>query len=113
MRIHDNRANLLAVPQSEVLPGFPAVSRFVHAIPGGEIGAAQPFPTAYVNDVRIRRRNRQGAHRPRRLAIKDRLPRPAVVRALPHASVSRGDVKDVWLIRNAADRDGTPAATGP
>ena len=65
---------------------------------------------AYIDDVRIGRRDRDRADRTRRLIVEDRHPGSAVVGRLPHAAVVEADEEG---IRTIGDADcGLPASRG-
>ena len=110
LRVDDDRADLARVPQAEVVPRPAGVARAIDPVADREIGALQPFAAADVDDVRIRRRDRDRADRLRRLAVEDRRPRQPVVGALPDAAVVDADVEQVRLLRHAGRADGAPAA---
>src|SRR6185312_5898881 len=82
-------------------PRLAAVGGLVDAVAGREIGTLKSLAAADVDDVGIRRRNRDGADRARRLVVEDRRPRASEVVRLPDTAVDRADVEDVWLIGNA------------
>src|SRR4029079_3436094 len=50
-RIDEDRADLLGVAQAEMLPRLATVSRFVHAVAGGEIRTLKSFAAADVERV--------------------------------------------------------------
>ena len=108
-RVDDDRADLLPIAQSHVFPCFAAVGRFVDAVACRKVRSLQPLATADVNDVRVRRRNRESADRSGRLIVEYRIPGVAEVRGLPDASVVDADEEDVRLSRNAGGSDGTAA----
>src|SRR5207248_3053692 len=109
-RIDDDRGDLLAVVEAEVLPRFAGVGGFVDAVAGGEIGTLQTFAAANVDDVRIGRRNGDRADRAGRLIVEDRRPDAAVVGRLPDAAVVHADVEKARLSRHAGRGDGASAA---
>src|ERR1017187_1933549 len=57
----------------------------------------ESFTAADVNNLRVRRRNNDGADRSGGLLIENWLPRAAIVGGLPDASVDRADEEDIWL----------------
>lgn len=93
-----------------MLPGPAAVGRSVDSVSNGEIGALQSLAAAHVNDLGIRRGDRERADRLRRLSVEDRHPDAAVVGAFPHAAVIGGDIEDVRLFRHPGCCDGAAAA---
>ena len=72
-----------------------------------------PAPRADVDDVRIRRRDRDGADRASGLAVEDRHPVGAVVGRPPHAAVVESDVEHVRLACRAGRRARASRARGP
>src|SRR5277367_2389763 len=93
-----------------MLPGAPAVEGFVDAVSGRKIGPAQALAAADIDNLRIRRRNRQRAYRTCRLIVKDRIPGVSVIGALPDAAVVRSHKKDIRLAGDPADGDGAASA---
>src|SRR6185295_1449656 len=104
-RIDEDRADLLCVAQSEMSPRLAAVSRFINAVAGGEIGPLESFATADVDCVRVRRCDCERADRTRWLIIKDRFPRVAVIVRLPNAAVVHSYIEDIRLAGNAGSAD--------
>src|ERR1700690_895593 len=96
-----------------MLPGAPRVGRLVNAVADGEIGPAQAFSAAHIDNIGIRRRYRQRSDGAGRLAIEDRVPGSAEVRRLPNAAVVWSHVEDVLVLRNAGDRHRAAAAKWP
>src|SRR4051794_10841779 len=85
--IDDDLRNLLAVTQAEVRPRLSGIGGFVDAVSGGEIGPLQSFAAPDVDDVGVRRRDRDRADRSGRLLVEDRFPGEPVVVRLPDAAV--------------------------
>ena len=104
--------NLLRVAQPQVPPRLAAVGGLVDAVAGGEVGPLQALAAAHVDDVGIRRGDRDGADRAGRLAVEDGRPGPAVIVGPPHASVHRSDVEEAGLSRHSGGGLGAPAAVG-
>ena len=111
--IDDQRGNLLAVAQTKVRPGFAGVGGLVNSVAHGEIRPLQTLAARHVDDVRIGRSDRDGANRLRRLIVKDRIPRAAVVSRLPNAAIHLPHVEDVRLARDAGGSAGSPPRNGP
>src|ERR1700687_3794251 len=89
MRVDQNDADLLAVPQAKMLPGAAGVSRLVDSVTDGKIGTAQPLTAAHINNVGIGGCHRQRAHRACRLVVENRIPGAAEVGTLPYAAIVR------------------------
>jgi hypothetical protein len=53
VRVHQNVGDLLAVAQTEMLPGVARVGGFVNAVARRKVGPAQAFPAADINDFGI------------------------------------------------------------
>ncbi len=100
VRVDQQRRDLLAVAQPEVLPGLAAVRRLVDAVAHRQVGALQPFAAAGVDHPRVRRRHRERADRLRRLRVEQRPPGPARVVGLPDAAVVDAHVEHVGLSRH-------------
>ena len=89
---------------------LPRVGGLVDAVAVGEIGPLQALAAADVDDVRVGRRDGEGADGAGRLVVEDRLPGAAVVGGLPDAAVVDADVEDVGLAGHAGGADGAAAA---
>ena len=112
--IDEDRADLPAVAQAEVLPRPPAVGRFVDAVADREVRPLQSLAAADVDDVRVRRRDRERADRLRRLLVEDRRPGAAGVVGLPDAAVVDADVEEVRACpRTPAAPTVRPPRNGP
>ncbi len=83
-------------------PRVSAVGGPVNSVARGKVRAAQTFPAADVNDVRVGGRDGQGADRSGGLPIEYRSPGPPGIRAFPHAAVVYADVKKIWFAGNAS-----------
>src|SRR5205085_6909428 len=94
-RINGDGTDLLAVAQAEMLPGLAGVGGFVDAIAGREVGAAQSFAAAHVNNFRIGGRDGQRADGLRGLVVENGQPSLAEVGGLPNASVIDADVENI------------------
>ena len=112
-RVDDDLRDLLAVAQAQMRPRRAGVGGLVDAVAGGEVRPLQAFAAADVDDVRIGRRDRDGADRSGGLVVEDRRPRPAGVGRLPDAAVHGADVEHVGLRRNAGGGFRAAAAEGP
>jgi len=55
--------NLLAVAQAEMCPGFARVDGFINAVAHGTVGPLQSLAAAYINHVRVGRRDSHRADR--------------------------------------------------
>ena len=91
-------------------PGLSAVGGPVHAVAVGDVRAHVGLARADVEDLRVRRRDRDRSDRGDRLAVEDRLPGAAGVLALPDSAADRAEVEVVRLARHARRRDRAPAA---
>src|SRR5690242_13009676 len=91
-------------------PRLAAVSRFVHAIAGREIGTTQSFTAADINNVRIGGSKSDCTDRPARLTVKDGIPGSPEVVGLPHASVVGSHKENVRLVGNSGDGHCAPGA---
>ena len=92
--IDDDLRDLLPVAEAEVRPRPAAVPRAVDPVARREVGPLHPLAAADVDHVGVRRRDRDGPDRARRLVVEDRLPRAAVVGRLPDAAVDDADVEE-------------------
>src|ERR1700693_1497017 len=112
MRVDKDGGDLLSIPQAEVLPGPPTIGGLVDTVSGGEIGAAQTFPAAHINNFRIGWRDGQCSDRTSGLIVKDRVPGASVVGRFPHPAIVRSHVENVRLSWHTTDRNSTSAAKG-
>ena len=115
--IDDDGCDLLRIAQAcfvltKMCPGRARVRRFVDTVSDREIGTTQAFSAADVDDVWIRRRDRNGADGACGLIIEDRIPSAAKVSRLPDSAVVRRHVENVRLSRDASDRHRATAAKG-
>ena len=108
-RINGERGNLLSIDETEMGPGLAGIGRLVDAIADGKIGAVQSLAAAYINDVGVRRSDRDGSDRLGRLVIENRIPGAAVVVRFPDAAIHLGDIEHVGLAGHAGGRAGAPA----
>ena len=113
LRIDDDAADLAGVAQADVGPGLAAVSGFVDAVAGGQIGANVRFARARVNDLRIGRRHCERADRSHRLPIEDRLPNHAGIGGFPDAAIDGAEVKGGRVAGNSGHRDHAASAKWP
>ena len=111
--VHQDPRYLLAVAQSQVLPRLSSVRRFVNSVADRKVRPLQSFAASHINDVRIRRRHRDRAHRLCRLAVENRIPRLAVVGALPHSAIHLRHVKQVGLAGHSRRGHRSSATEGP
>ena len=109
-RIDGDLRNLLAIAQAEVRPGLSRIRRFVNAVANGEVGPLKTFAACDVNDVRVGRRDGDGADGLRRLVVEDGRPGAAVVVRFPDAAVHLAHVKDIRLARHTRHGARSPAA---
>ena len=94
-------------------PRFSRIGGFVDSVADRKIGPVQSFAAGDVDDVRIRRRDCNGADRLRGFVIEDGIPCAAVVVRLPHSAVHLSHVKHVGLAGHAGGSAGASAAKGP
>src|SRR5205823_1937375 len=113
LRIDGDLRNLLALPKAKVLPAPPAVDGSVDPVSRGQVGPLQAFAAAHIDDVRVRKRDGDGADASRRLIVEDWRPRPAVVYRPPDAAVDRAHVEDARARRHAGSGLRAPSAEGP
>jgi len=99
-RIDRQRWKLLAIAQTKVLPRFARVRRFIDSVADGKVWPMQSFSTGYIDNIRVRGGNGNGANRLRGLAIEDGVPGSPLVVTLPNSTIALADVKDIWLARN-------------
>src|SRR5205823_4836878 len=96
-RVNGDGTDLLAVAQAEMLPGLAGVGGFVDAVAGGEVGAAQSFAAAHVNNFGIGGRDGQRADGLRGLIVENGRPGLAGVGGLPDAAVVHANVENIGL----------------
>src|SRR5439155_21912950 len=110
-RVNRERRYLLPVVEAEVSPSLAAVGGFVNAVANGEVGPLNTFAACDVNDVRVGRRDGDGADVLRRLVVEDGRPGAAVVVRYPDAAVHLAHVKDIRLARHTRHHALSPAPT--
>ena len=104
LRVDDDAADALRLPQAHEHPRLAAVERLIDAVSPGRtlaaVGLARPRP----DDIGVRRCDGQIADRKRdSLFIEDRLPGQAVVDALKNAPRRRGDKNDLCVVDQSLD----------
>ena len=108
--IDRDAADVVRVLEADVRPRPPAVDRPVHAIAVADRIAQRRFAAPDVDDVGVRRRDRERADRRDRLRVEHRRPRAARVHRFPDAAVDRAEVELVRPARDAAHRIDASAA---
>ena len=91
---------------------LPASVGLVHAVPGDESAADIAIARADVDDLRVRRRDRDGADAVAgtgKRFVRDVAPAHAVIGALPDAAVDGAHVEQVALGGHSRDRDDAAA----
>ena len=109
-RIDVDARDLLGVVETEPGPRPSRIGGLVDAITRREVGPVQTLAAAHVDDVRIGRRNRDGADGSCGLVIEDRHPRAPGVGRLPDAAIDRRHVEGVWLTPVPGDGHGPACA---
>src|SRR6185295_3268911 len=109
-RVDNDAADLLDVAEPDGAPGSSTVHRLEDAVADTEIRTMETLATADINDVRIRRRDGDIAHRSGWRAVEDRMPGPAVVIRLPHAAVVDAHIEHASLRWHAHATDGAARA---
>src|SRR6266481_8729247 len=82
-------------------PSLAAVGGFVNPITDGKIGAREAFAARDINDIGVRRGDRDCTDRLRGLRIEDRQPGAAVIGGFPNATIDGADIENVRLARDA------------
>src|ERR1700733_148356 len=100
LRIDCNLANGLSVAQPQMRPALAAVSRFIDAIAGRQIGPRQPLTARNIHYIWIGLRHGNRSDRARRLRIPQALPGSSGVRCFPDTAIHRSEVKRSRLARN-------------
>src|SRR5439155_7819018 len=102
-------ADVLRLDESLKRPRLAAVGGLPHAVAMRDVAAQRILAAADVDDVRIRRRDLDGADRPAEIPVRDGSPGVAAVGALEHAAARRAEVVLVGTRRAAHDGDGAAA----
>ena len=95
----DDLADVLGGLQPDVFPARTAVMADVDAVAVADVPAADVFPGAHPERVRVGRIQRQVSDRVRALAVEDRRPGRARVDGLPDPAGTHADVPDVVVFR--------------
>ena len=110
-RVHTNLADHFGVAKADVRPRLAGIGGLVNAVALNDVAAEARLPHADVDDVRVRGRDCQRAHRGgAEVVVADGRPGQAVVGGLPHAAA---DCAKVVLVRSrrAACHGNRTAAT--
>ena len=110
--IDGDLADLLAVAEAEVGPGFAAVGGFVDAVAGGEVGALQTFAAADVKGLGIAIGDGNGADGAGGLVVPDAVPGGSGVGGLPDAAVDCAKIEGCGLAGNSGEGAGSAGAHG-
>src|ERR1700745_2085421 len=94
-------------------PSFAAAVGFVNAITDGKIGARKALAACDINDIRVRRGDRDCTDRLRELRIEDRQPSAAVVGGFPNAAIDGADIENVRLAWDAGQSARAPTTKWP
>src|SRR5437660_12815109 len=94
-------------------PGLAGVGGLVNPVADGQIRSLQTLSAGDVNDIGIRRRNRDRADGLSRLIIENRIPGSAIVVRLPHSTIHRAHVENVRFTRYAGNSARPAATKGP
>src|ERR1700757_755667 len=94
-------------------PSLAGVGGFVNAITDGKIGTREAFAACDINDIRVRRGDRDCTDRLRGLRIEDRQPSAAVVGGFPNAAIDGADIENVRLARDAGQSARAATAKWP
>ena len=78
-------------------PRFAGIGRFINAVTVRDVWTVQTLAAAYIDDIRIRRGNRERPDGTRRLVIEDRKPNAPSVRRLPNTAVVLCHVENARL----------------
>ena len=111
IRVHDERADMAGVFQSDVVPIAPAVDGFIDAIAVGDVAAQAGLAGARVDGVMIARRDGERSDRGSGvLLVEQRLPIGAAICRFPDSTSHATEVIGVRLARYSLDRDRPAAA---
>src|SRR5262245_7043514 len=112
LRVDDDARDLVRLRETDVRPVLAGIDGFVHAVADRRVVARILLAGADVYDVRIARRDRDGADRGDRLLVEDGLEGGAAVRGLDDAAVGTGDVVDVAVARHTYDHGDAAGVVG-
>src|SRR6185312_8797667 len=113
LRIDEDPTDDVRGVQPDVLPALAAIHRLVHPLPGQEGIADVRFACADVDDLGVRWRDRDRANDVvREMAVRDVLPRLAIIEGFPDPAIGRAHVEMARLAGDAGHRNRTPADIG-
>ena len=101
-----------AVGEADRRPGLSPVPRSVHAVAVGDVRAHVGLARASVEDLRVRRRDRDRPDRGNGLRVEDRFPRATGVLAFPDSAADRPEIEMfglLWSVRRGMGRRGASA----
>ena len=114
LRIDGDSSDLARVGQAGVLPCPAGIDRLVDTVAVREVAADIGLAHTDVNDVRIRRRNRNRTDRPGfHVPVCHRIPRDAGIVCFPDPATGGTHVVDQRLTRDAGNGRDPAAAIGP
>src|SRR5579862_9070901 len=106
-RIDYDSADLAGILQAYVGPRRAAVTRFVNAIAGRQVGSNVGLASSGKDRLRVRWRQRDCPDRANRLAVKDWPPDSPGVRSFPDTAIDCAEIKGCGVARHACDRNHT------
>ena len=113
-RMDANLRNILGLAEADVPPGLAGVGGLVDAVARLDVAADARLARADEDDVRIRFRHGDRAHRrAANLSIRDRRPGFPAIGRLPQTAARGAEIPDVRLTLGAGHRQRSPAAIGP
>ena len=98
--VNNDRADVLSVAQSNVLPGLSAIKRFEHSVAIGHIAADAGFAGPGVNDVVVGIGNGNRADRRGRFMVEKRFPVHPAIGRFPYPACYRAEEICVRFTRN-------------
>ena len=111
-RVDDQGPDLAGILQADAGPGLAAVDRLVDAVAPGDVAAQGALAGADVEDVMVRRCDRDGADREVGLLVEDRRPAGSGIDRLPNPARRRAEIEQARLARHAGHRVRAAAAIG-
>src|SRR5207302_4551604 len=100
-RVDQDLRDLLRVGEADRAPALASIGGAEHADALRDIRAHVGFAGAYIDDVRLGRRDRDGADGADVNVIEDRLPRAASIVGAPNAAVDRAEIEPPRVLRIA------------
>src|SRR5262249_19489608 len=111
--MNNDPANMAGIAEPNVLPALAGVGGLENSVAFHDVAANTGFAGTGEDDVRVRLRDRNVAHRGDLFFVGNRFPRRAAIGGLPNTASHRPEVESGRVAGSARDRQHASGAIGP